>query len=146
MVSEAHVQLTDSDGDGLYDSDETARGTNPNKSDSDSDGIPDGWEVTYGLNPLTNDASGDKDYDGITNLAEYTAKTNPNKIQTDLVLKNMTITTGNTKEYRATNSITSGPAFIINSGANVTFQAGNKIKLIAGFKAQEGSKFKAYLK
>jgi len=69
--------IPDSDGDGLTNEEEYARGTNPNNPDSDGDGMPDGWEVTYGLDPLANDASGDKDGDGYTNLKEYKAKTNP---------------------------------------------------------------------
>jgi hypothetical protein len=46
--------------------------------DTDGDGMPDVFEVTYGLDPLNpNDASGDADNDGLTNLAEYQAGSNP---------------------------------------------------------------------
>jgi hypothetical protein len=43
---------TDSDGDGIIDSEEVSIGTDPNESDTDHDGLPDGWEVDRGLDPL----------------------------------------------------------------------------------------------
>ncbi len=42
----------DSDGDGLSDEVEIARGTNPYSPDSDGDGVPDGQEVAEGTDPL----------------------------------------------------------------------------------------------
>ena len=48
------AQPTDSDGDGLYDADETGvYGTNPFAYDSDGDGSGDGEEVYYGTDPLS---------------------------------------------------------------------------------------------
>jgi hypothetical protein len=47
--------------------------------DTDHDGLPDPWEAAFGLG--TNnaaDATGDADGDGLTNLQEYNAGTNPN--------------------------------------------------------------------
>ena len=44
---------TDSDGDGLSDSEEAVRGTNPSVSDTDGDGYADGLEITNGSNPLS---------------------------------------------------------------------------------------------
>ncbi len=129
----------DDDGDGLNNATEVANGTDPNNSDTDSDSMPDGWEVTYGLNPLSNNANEDADYDGVSNYDEYLAGTHPNQIQSDLVLANKTINSGMIKEYRATNSITSGPAYIVDSGAVVTFKAGNTITLKPGFSANGGS-------
>jgi hypothetical protein len=42
----------DNDNDGLTNSDENSRGTDPNNPDSDGDGVSDGQEVSDGTNPL----------------------------------------------------------------------------------------------
>ena len=42
-------------------------------SDSNANGLPDGWEAKFGVS----DPNGDADGDGRSNLAEYTANTNP---------------------------------------------------------------------
>ncbi len=48
------------------------------KFDGDGDGMPDQWELMYGLNPKDpSDAGEDADGDGLTNLQEYLAMTNP---------------------------------------------------------------------
>lgn len=48
------------------------------KFDTDKDGIPDLWEQQYGLNiDNPSDAEEDPDADGLTNLEEYLAGTNP---------------------------------------------------------------------
>lgn len=47
-------------------------------SDTDHDGMPDIWELTYGFRYFDpSDASQDADFDGMTNLEEYRAGTNP---------------------------------------------------------------------
>lgn len=52
--------------------------------DSDCDGMPDGWEIAHGLNPHDpRDAYLDPDNDGLTNLAELRAGTDPNRADTD---------------------------------------------------------------
>ncbi len=45
-------KLKDSDGDGLFDPDERAYGTDPFKADTDGDGFDDGTEIAGGYNPL----------------------------------------------------------------------------------------------
>mgnify|MGYP003855750369 CR=1 FL=1 len=107
--------LLDSDNDGITDVDESALGTNPNNSDSDNDGLSDGQEVqAYGTNPLSSDSDsdliddlfevnnnldplsddslGDPDGDGINNLDEYFAGTDPQAVgptpSTDIILDN----------------------------------------------------------
>ncbi|MDX9703583.1 MAG: kelch repeat-containing protein [Candidatus Auribacterota bacterium] len=51
--------------------------------DSDNDGIPDCWETENGLNPLLDDADDDADNDGLTNLQEFIAGTDPHNPDTD---------------------------------------------------------------
>jgi Bacterial TSP3 repeat len=57
-LAPAAAQRPDSDGDGLYDDDETGvYGTDPNRYDTDGDGIGDGEEVYYGSNPLSSESA-----------------------------------------------------------------------------------------
>ena len=52
--------------------------------DSDNDGMPDSFEEQHGLDTLSNvDAGQDKDTDGLTNLEEFQAGTNPELSDTD---------------------------------------------------------------
>ncbi|MBI5543479.1 MAG: calcium-binding protein [Deltaproteobacteria bacterium] len=97
--------LPDSDGDGLPDEDEDKLGSDPDNPDTETDGLLDGVEVVAGLDPLTanevrgcdlgidadrdglnqceerlvgtNDCMGDTDGDGIPDLVELYAGTNP---------------------------------------------------------------------
>ena len=45
--------------------------------DADNDGMPDDWELENGLNPEVNDAYDDEDEDGLFNIEEFIAGTNP---------------------------------------------------------------------
>lgn len=81
----------DSDGDGVFDGEDAfpldrkesvdtdgdGKGNNQD-DDDDDDGLPDKWEEQYGLDPLNaTDASLDSDGDGLTNLEEYKARSDP---------------------------------------------------------------------
>lgn len=61
----------------------------------------------------------------------------------NLTLENMSI--GYDTVFTATNSITAGPNFTVESTGDMTFQAGNVITLKPGFTATVGSKFHAYI-
>jgi hypothetical protein len=76
--------FVDSDGDGLGDAEEVARGTDPRQPDTDGDGLTDGFEVRYGLNPLDGrDGQADPDGDGLSNRDEQIAGTDPRQPDTD---------------------------------------------------------------
>jgi hypothetical protein len=59
-------------------------------TDTDGDGMPDPWEITYSFNHQNGgDASGDADSDGLTNLEEYRAGTNPRDAQDFLKIESI---------------------------------------------------------
>jgi hypothetical protein len=76
--------FVDTDGDGLGDADEAARGTDARNPDTDGDGLRDGFEVRHGFDPLDpRDGLADPDGDGLTNVQEQAAGTNPRQADTD---------------------------------------------------------------
>ena len=75
------------DRDGLTTEQELQAGTNPNDPDSDDDGMLDGWEIRYGFDPLNgagNHGAQDPDADGLSNVQESSAGTDPNRSDTDI--------------------------------------------------------------
>lgn len=78
--AEPAPDLTDADGDGLPDAQETELGTDPNNTDTDDDGISDGDEVNvHRTDPLNIDTDGDNFYDG----GELIRGTDPNNPDSD---------------------------------------------------------------
>ena len=55
----------DSDGDGVFDTDEEENGTNPYAADTDGDSLNDGAENSLGTNPMEKDTDGDGLSDGV---------------------------------------------------------------------------------
>jgi hypothetical protein len=51
--------------------------------DRDHDKMPDKWEKRFGLSTHRNNAKGDRDRDGLRNLAEFRMHTNPRDADTD---------------------------------------------------------------
>lgn len=81
---ETDPRLADTDGDGLRDGEERARGTDPLRPDTDGDGMPDGWEVTNLCTPTdASDGTWDPDGDGLDNRSEYMHGSNPWLSDTD---------------------------------------------------------------
>ena len=70
------ASLTGTTYDRGVDTDDDGIGNNADEDDDD-DGMPDSWEIEYEINPLIDDAQNDPDGDGITNLEEYLAGTDP---------------------------------------------------------------------
>jgi hypothetical protein len=56
-------------------------------ADSDGDGIPDAWETAFGLDPRLSDSGQDPDSDGLTNLEEYLAGTDPQDAASEFRLR-----------------------------------------------------------
>lgn len=74
-------RTNDTDEDGLSDAFENlVSHSDFNNGDQNTNGIPDGWEW-YNFGNLNQTANGDYDTDGLSNLYEYNAGTDPNTIR-----------------------------------------------------------------
>jgi hypothetical protein len=81
----------------------TAGRSGSGTGDSDGDGMPDSWELANGLKPNDpSDASADPDHDGLTNLQEYVAGTDPQSAKNVLKFNSVTIATDGTAALRFT--------------------------------------------
>lgn len=65
----APAKLVDSDGDGIPDEFERARGTDPGHPDTDGDGYADRWEIEHGYDPADAGSPADKNIPAIDGLA-----------------------------------------------------------------------------
>ncbi len=77
---------TDSDGDGLSDANELLLGTDPHNEDTDGDQLWDGFELYSGFDPLFAEpgiAAADSDEDGLSNLEEQQAGSDPHNADSD---------------------------------------------------------------
>jgi len=67
-------------------------------ADSDGDGMPDDWEMDNAIDPLNpngiNGASGHSDNDGVDNLSEYMADTDPRDGSSYLAVTRISVTNG----------------------------------------------------
>jgi hypothetical protein len=95
--------------------------TNP---DSDGDGMPNWWEAIYGLNENLNDANLDLDTDGMTNLDEFHAGTNPTNPQSVLRLRWMSLGP-NRLEFVAQSNISYSIQYSTNLGQPQWFTLSN---------------------
>ena len=70
--------IGDADNDGVLDASDTFPLNTKYRDDTDRDGLPDRWETRYSLDTNSaSDANADTDLDGVSNLDEFYAGTNP---------------------------------------------------------------------
>jgi hypothetical protein len=100
--------------------------------DTDGDGIPNGWEQTHGLDPLNpDDADADPDKDGMSNLQEYQAGTNPTNAASCLKITSLTLTNGS---VRVRWSAVGGKHYVVqtNSDLGAVFSDASPVIAVPG--------------
>lgn len=109
----AAAAATDSDGDGVLDRDDP---------DDDNDGIPDTWEMAYFGGRLSAAPDADSDGDGLSNLQEYVAGTDPRRADGFRIMscgaRKATATAGATYEVRC--QAVSGRLYQLQSTSSLT--------------------------
>lgn len=103
--------------------------SDPLGQDTDADGMPDLWETTYSFN-INNpaDAALDADGDGLSNLAECLAGTNPREAGS---LLRITKILRDTNESRITWTTVGSHNYLVQGGTNVTNAGGSVSPLIS---------------
>jgi hypothetical protein len=79
------------------------------------DGIPNGWKQQYGLDPFDHGVAGtDPDHDGMSNLQEYLAGTNPTNAASCFKITSVTTTNGN---VRVSWSAVGGRSYVLQTNS-----------------------------
>jgi T5SS/PEP-CTERM-associated repeat protein len=87
---------------------------NPNQS-AVGDGIPNSWKLQYGFDPFDPTvASADPDHDGMNNLQEYLAGTNPTNAASRLAITSLALTNGN---VRVNWSAVGGKSYVVQTNS-----------------------------
>ncbi len=99
--------------------------------DNDGDGMLDAWEIANGLDPgSAEDADADADLDGLSNMHEYLAGTNPQDPSSTLAL---TIDASLDEQMQAVGYVLSWP-----SAQGKNYQVWKTTNLVAGFYMLQG--------
>jgi hypothetical protein len=96
------------------------------------DGIPNGWKQQYGLDPFDPNLAGeDPDHDGMNNLQEYLAGTNPTNAASCLKITSVAMTNGN---VRVSWSAVGGKSYVLqtNSVMGSTFADDSPVITVPG--------------
>jgi hypothetical protein len=94
-------------------------------TDNDSDRMGDSWEISSGLNPGVADATLDTDGDGMTNLEEFIAGTEPTNSLSYLSIDHLSVGAQTTLEFMANSNRNYGVQFSDNFGAGAWFNLTN---------------------
>ena len=97
--------------------------------DADGDSLPDEWEVANGLNPAVatgeDGAQGDPDHDGLTNLEEYLAGTNPREVTVVFVAVAVV-----DDQLRLEFNVAAGKAYVVQSSAGLSQDSWTLVKTL----------------